>query len=252
MCSRAKEWDQDFMGGDFTGTIRETDRPSSGQPWPPSWPVAPPKGLELLPDLDFVSEEPSMTEEEMGATLRHMDSKIAEIGDEWTSFLKLETQKRATDERKAVDEVEAWEKRQTFLNKHGAKIMGIIFTASTAGLTWFGVQIRSEIKAEQRAQTVDDSIVANKKNLDDFKLEAKEDIHTLQLDSVNQTIMIEKGFERMDKTVMKAHPRQFRDEEDLPPVDPAFTEAADAATAKKKHFDKFGTLVPDDKKPTGG
>lgn len=189
-----------------------------------------------------------MSEEEMGTTLRNMDSRIAEIADEWTNFLKLETQKRATDERKAVEEVNAWEKSQTFLNKHGTKILGFLFTAVTAGLTWYGSQIRSEIDAEQKAKAVEESILANKENLNRFKEEAQDDIHALQLDSVNQTIMIQKGFERVDKTFMKAYPRQFPEEKDLPPVDPAFKKTADAAAAKKTHFDKFGTLVPEDKK----
>lgn len=236
------------MGADFPGTLQEDAQRPTRQARPHSWPD-PSVGLELLPEPHSIAKDAPMTEEEMGATIRNMDSRIGEIADEWTAFLKLETQKRETDERKAVDEVEAWEKRQTFLNKHGTKILGFIFTAATAGLTWYGSQIRGEIKAEQRAKEVDDSIVANKENLDSFKIEAKEDINALQLDSVNQTIMIEKGFERMDKTVMKAHPRQFPEEKDLPPVDPAFKEAADAATAKKKHFDKFGTLVPGDEKP---
>lgn len=189
-----------------------------------------------------------MTEEEMGTTIRSLDSKIGEIADEWTSFLKLEAKKRETDERKAVKEVDDWEKKQTFLHKHGTKILGFVFSAVTAGLAWYGSQIRAEIKAEQRAREVDAGIVANKDGLNEFKNETREDIHALQLDSVNQTIMIQKGFERMDKTVLKAHPRQFEDEGDLPPIDPIFKETADAAAAKKTHFDKFGTLGPGYKK----
>ena len=59
--------------------------------------------------------------------------------------------------------------------------------------------------------------------------------------------MIDKGFERLDKTMVRAFPREFPDEESLPKQDPEFRKAADAAAAKKVMYDKYGHLGPDKK-----
>jgi hypothetical protein len=174
-----------------------------------------------------------MTQEEMGATISRLESSVSSLTEEWTEFLKVETQKREREDSKAIQEVEDWQKKQTFLNKHGAKIATFLFAAVSSGLAWYGSQIRSEIAAEQRAEEVDKSIQSNKSTFETFKKEefqpVKEDIQELQLDSVDQTIMIDKGFDRLDKTIIKAHPRQFPDEDALPPPDPAFRKAADDA-----------------------
>jgi len=190
-----------------------------------------------------------MTQEEMGVTIQKLETSMSSLADEWTEFLKIETQKREREDSRAIEEAEAWQKKQTFLNKHGAKIAAFLFTAVSSGLAWYGSQIRSEIAAEQRAKEIDASIQSNKTTFETFKEEefqpVKEDIQELQMDSVDQTIMIDKGFDRLDKTIIKAFPRQFPDEDALPPPDPAFRKAADEAAEKKTYYEKFGTLGPD-------
>jgi len=193
-----------------------------------------------------------MTQEELAAKIQSLDSSMRSMSEEWTEFLKIEARKRENDEKKAVEEVNKWEKEQTFLHKHGMKIAGVIFSFVTAGLAWYGAQIRSEIHAEQRSKNVESNIAANKRAFENFKeeefVETQGDIQELQIDSVNQTIMIQKGFERIDKAMLKAHPRQFPDEESLPAVDPEFKEAADEARRKKMEIDKFGRIVSEEKK----
>jgi len=187
-----------------------------------------------------------MTEEEMSATVRDLKDGMSSLSNDFTNFLKLESDKHQAAKdaatSKANTEVEEWEKGQTFLKKHGTKIATFLITVLTSGLAWYGAEIKSEIHAEQRAEKVDKAIETNRADFDEFTRTSDAADRTLQMDSVNQTIMIEEGFKRFDKVVLEAHPRQFKDESDLPPIEPAFTEAATAARKKKLHYDKFGVL----------
>lgn len=194
-------------------------------------------------------EAGAMTQEEISITIQHMEEKLSSISSGWEKFLKSELDKRDQEKSKALDDADRWQKKQTFINKHGAKIAAFVFACISSGLAWYGAQIRSEIQAQDRAEEIDQSIESNKANFEKFKNQefspVKNDIEDLQLDSVNQTIMIDKGFERLDKTIMKAHPREFPNKESLPSIEPEFEEAANKAAQKKLYYEKFGKLGPD-------
>jgi len=179
-------------------------------------------------------------------TIKSLELSVQSLTDEWTEYLKSESQRRCEEAARSSREVDEWERSQSFLNRHGAKLFGGLATALSAGLAWYGAQIRADIDAENRAGEVDKSIGQNRKDLEEFEKEAREDIRELQIDSVNQTIMIQKGFDRLDKTMIKAFPRQFPDEDSLPPIDPEFKSAADAAAKKKLRFDRFGVGFDED------
>lgn len=192
-----------------------------------------------------------MTEEELRTSVLELKNSVGTLTQEWGQFLNVEAQRREesaverrnraiSESQKAAIEVEEWQKKQSFLSKHGVKIMGFLFAGISTGLAWYGSQIRSEIHAEQRAIEVDEGIASNTKGLADFQEEAKDDINELRLDSVNQTIMIEKGFDRVDKVILTAHTKM--DVKDLPEVDPEFKETADEAKRLKLEHEKFGTM----------
>lgn len=204
-----------------------------------------------------------MTEEELGASIVHMRSDISTLMDEWTQFLKIEADKRATNEQNAVaatkkeasDSATKWEKNQTFLKKHGPKLLGLAFTAVTAGLTWYGSLIRSEINAEQQAVKIDADIAANKESIeatkvsfDEFKTTTGSDIEDIRLGDIEQTIMMESGFDRLGKAMITAHPRQLPDEDALPKPDESFTTTAKAARTDKAYYDRHGKLPKKKKK----
>lgn len=203
-----------------------------------------------------------MTEEELGAQVGHLRSDISTLVDEWTQFLKLEVDKRTTNEREAVRASERassdsakWEKNQTFLKKHGPKLVGMAFTAIAAGLGWYGSLIRSEINAEQQAEKIDTDIAANKTSIEatqtsfeDFKTTTGSDIEDIRIENIDQTIMMEAGFKRQEQAMITAHPRQLPDEASLPTVDPAFTTTASAARRDKAYYDKHGKLPTKKKK----
>lgn len=189
-----------------------------------------------------------MTEEELTATVRDLQTNMRNMSDEWGQWLRLEAQRRedeaaqrrrreASESQRAAQDAERWEKSQTFLSKHGAKVAGAIFAMVTSGLAWYGSQIRSEIQAEQRAEKVDKGIEKNTKDLSEFKETTKTDIKALQRESVNQTLMIDKGFDRVDKIMVKATKLK---EEDLPEKPQEFKDAVEEAKALKVHADKFG------------
>lgn len=187
-----------------------------------------------------------MTEEELSASIGGLRSDMATLTDEWTAFLRLESTKRETADNKAVDEVDRWERQQGFLNKHGPKIASLAFAAMASGLAWYGAQIRGEIHAEQRAANIDANISSNKTNFNSFKSSAEGDIQDLQLGDIEQTIMMEAGFERLEKAITVAHPNQLGDDDSLPPLDPTYEKTASDARTKKAYYDKHGKL-PNDK-----
>lgn len=203
-----------------------------------------------------------MTEEELGASIGYLRNDMATLMDEWTQFLKIEADKLATNEQKAVDataklasDSAEWEKNQTFLKKHGPKLLGLAFTAVTAGLTWYGSLIRSEINSEQQAVKIDEDIAANKKSIvatqtsfEEFKTTTGSDIEDIRIENIDQTIMMEAGFDQLGKAMITAHPRQLPDEEALPTIDPAFTTTASAARKDKAYYARHGKL-PKKKKP---
>jgi len=203
-----------------------------------------------------------MTEEELGAQVGHLRSDISTLVDEWTQFLKLEVDKRTTNEQdavkaseKAASDSDEWEKNQTFLKKHGPKLLGLAFTAVTACLGWYGSLIRSEINAEQQSKKIDTDIAANRTSIEEtqtsfenFKTTTGSDIEDIRIDNIDQTIMMEAGFDRIGQAMITAHPRQLPDEKALPTINPAFTSTASAARADKIYYDKHGRLPTKKKK----
>lgn len=204
-----------------------------------------------------------MTEEELGASIGHMRTDISTLMDEWTQFLKIEADKRTTNEQSAVNEFnraaeesDKWEKNQTFLKKHGPKLITLLITAITGGLGWYGSLIRSEINAEQQSKKIDTDIAANKTSIeatqtsfDEFKTTTGSDIEDIRIENIDQTIMMEAGFKRQEQAMITAHPRQLPDEASLPTVDPAFTSTASAARRDKAYYDQHGKLPTKKKKP---
>jgi len=198
-------------------------------------------------DSEFVCKESGeMTQDEIRSTVDRLESGMNSLTDEWTEFLRIETRKRAEAEIKAVEEAENWQRKQTLIHKHGGKILSVLFAGISSSLAWYGAEIRSDIQAQQRSEKVEASIEENKSNFKDFKdrefSKVKEDIEELQLDSVNQTIMIYEGFDRMEKTLLKAHPGKFPNEDSLPPKSPDVKKAADEAIKRKTYYEKFGKL----------
>lgn len=190
-----------------------------------------------------------MTEDELRSTVMELRSGMEALTQEWGEFLSIEVKKREDDvverrkreqseSQRAKVEADEWQKRQTFMSKHGLKILTTLFTIASAGLAWYGSQIRGEIQAEQRAAAVDKNIEDNSRDLIEFKIETKNDISELQMDSVNQTIMIADGFERVDKIILASNPKL--DDDKLPEPSPEFKEAAKNARKKKLNHEKFG------------
>lgn len=197
-----------------------------------------------------------MTEEEISAVVRDLRSDLKNLSTEWGQFLQIEAglrekESKARREHEQVDaaratlEVEEWQRRQTFLSKHGVKIASAVFAAASAGLAWYGAQIRAEIDAEQRARVIAESVEFNSSKIDkfesltfkEFKESTREDIKALKRESVNQTLMIDEGFRRIDDIMIKA--TRLR-KEDLPEMPPEFSDAVTSARALKIQNDKFG------------
>ncbi len=189
-----------------------------------------------------------MTEEELHNSVLNLQTGMNTLTEEWGEFLQIEAGRRtddathrkrfeASESQKADTAAENWEKSQTFLNKHGAKILAGIFALITSGLAWYGSQIRGEIQAEQRAGQVDAGIQTNSADLSEFKKTTGTDIKRLQLESVNQTLMMDKGFKRMDKVMIKATRLK---EDELPEYPPEFDTAVADAMALKTYAEKFG------------
>lgn len=192
----------------------------------------------------------AMTQDELSASVNEIKNGFLTLSQELAEIKKLEISryKEEAEEKKSREEADRqrmerelaeWQSRQTFIGQHGTKILSAAFAIVSAGLAWYGSQIRSEIDAEQRAIKVESAISQNKSNLEEFKKDAKKDIEELQLDSIKQTIMIDEGFKRVDKVILMAHPRNLK-EEDLPEVEPEFKEAVDDARRKKEFIDRFG------------
>lgn len=184
-----------------------------------------------------------MPDDEITSSVKELQSSVRELTDEWTEYLRIETAKRHEDKSRSAREADEWERSHTFIGRHGAKILGGLFTVVSAALAWYGAQIRADIDSENRANKIEVGIEDNKKNIEGFKEEATEDIRELQIQSVNQTIMIQKGFDRIDDTMLKAFPRRLPDREALPPVDPEVRGWADDAARKKMRFERFGSGI---------
>lgn len=213
---------------------RDKDRPRDSDP-----------GINRTKDRSMI-----MNQEEMSLSIKNLEAKVSSISDKWEKFLSFEMEKRELEKRQASDDAERWQNKQKFLNKHGAKLATFIFALISSGLAWYGSQIKSDIEAEDKARQLDTGIEANKRSFEKFKEEefapVKKDIENLQLDSVYQTIMIEKGFGRLDKTIMKAYPKVFPTKDSLPDVDPGFEKTAKEAGQKKMYYEKFGRLPPEE------
>jgi len=189
-----------------------------------------------------------MTEDELHSTVRELKTGMNTLSSDWSNFLKIEVERRESDaashrKREESDSTRArvdadrWQKGQTFFGKHGAKLLTFLVVSCSSGLAWYGSQIRGEINSEQRAVKVDEDIGENKKGLKDLKTETATDIGALQEDSVNQTLMMDKGFRRMDKVIVLTGRVK---EEDLPDYPPEFKTAVDSAERLKLHSEKFG------------
>ena len=144
------------------------------------------------------------------------------------------------ERQKLERELSEWQSAQSIWKQHGMKIMTGLFAVVSAGLAWYGSQIRSEIDAEHKAIQVDKSISENRKDIEIFKKQTAEDIHELKRQSINQTIIIDEGFKRVDKIILKAHTKLKED--DLPEVSPEFEEAVGEARESKRYIDRFGEL----------
>lgn len=188
-----------------------------------------------------------MTDAELHSTVLELKSGLNTLTEEWGEFLAMEArrvdenalQKRRreeSDSQLAAQAADNWEKQQTFFKKHGVKLLGILFTVVTSALAWYGARIRSEIEAQQRERAVDEKIQTNTANLADFKETTETNIRVLQNESVNQTLMIDEGFKRVDKIMLKATRLK---EEDLPGVSPGFEEVVKEARKRSIHADKF-------------
>lgn len=162
-----------------------------------------------------------MTQDELSASVHEIKTGFLTLSQELAELKRLEISryKEDTEDKKSREEAERqrmerelaeWQSRQTFIGQHGTKILTAVFAIVSAGLAWYGSQIRSEIHAEQQAIKIESAINKNKENLDTFKDDAKKDIEELQLDSIKQTIMIDEGFKRVDKVILMAHPRKDR------------------------------------------
>ena len=191
-----------------------------------------------------------MTDEEVTSTVTDLKTGIDQLTNEWGEFLEVEANRReedaahrrtreASDSVRAAADAEAWQKGQGFLSKHGAKLLTSFFVVVTSGLAWYGSQIRGEIQAEARDTRVDADIKTNTDDLGQFKTTTKKEIRTLQRESVNQTLMMDKGFKRMDTVMIKATKLT---EEDVAAIEypPEFNTAVEDAKALKVHADKFG------------
>lgn len=198
----------------------------------------------------------AMTHDELSASVSGMKEEFSSFAREIAELKRLEIQRYQDEEqrrreqkaeqekqkeierRKAEQELSEWQQKQTFWSQHGSKILGGLFAICSAGLAWYGAQIRAEIDAEQQAAEIELAIDENKRGLEEFKKEAKEDIKELRRTSVNQTLVIDEGFERIDKIILKVHPRQIS-EEDLPDA-PLREKAVKEAKTTKRYIDNFG------------
>lgn len=202
-----------------------------------------------------------MTDDELRATVRDLNAGMATLGQEWKGFLDMEIQRReadatrqrkhedsesnraAMDSDKAQADADSWQKSQTFFGKHGTKILSLTFAGVASGLAWYGGEIRSEMDSQQRAIAIDKDIGENSTGLienamadAEFKAEAKATHRALKDASVDTTLMMDKGFRRMDTVMLKA---SRLNEKDLPEYPPEFNNAVEAAERLKLLNEKF-------------
>lgn len=192
-------------------------------------------------------EEDSISLNDLKSNFLSISQDIAELKRLEISRLNSESKEKesrdASERARMERELAEYQSRHGFISQHGAKILSVAFAVISAGLAWYGSKIRSEIDAEQQAMRIETAINDNKNNLERFKNEAVGDIHELKMESVKQTLMIDQGFRRVDKLILKAHSKQLS-EEDLPEVDPELQDAVKDARRKKEFIDKFGKLDP--------
>jgi hypothetical protein len=197
-----------------------------------------------------------MTQDELSASVLGMKEEFSSFAKQLAELKRLELQRYQDEEerrkkqeseherqveierRKAEQELSEWQEKQSFWSQHGSKILGVLFATCSAGLAWYGAQIRAEIDAEQQAAEIERAIDENKRGLAEFKQEAKDDIKELRRTSVNQTLVIDEGFDRIDKIILKVHPKQIKEEE-LPDA-PLREEAVKEAKTTKQYIDNFG------------
>ena len=181
----------------------------------------------------------SVSNNDIAMTMDDLEGQVRTLSGRFDAFLKRDEEKhererkelevlRNSHKQQAALDAERWQKSQTFVAKHGGKIVSFIAAVALAFLTWYGTQIRHEINIEQRNNDVDALIHTN-----------AADIRQLKIESINQTLMIDEGFRRVDKILVKS---QGISEEDLPEYSQEFKDLSKDARAKKEMFERFGDL----------
>lgn len=177
--------------------------------------------------------------EDGAMTMDDLESEVRTLSGQFKAFLERDEKRREEERRfirklrdsqehQAAIDADSWQKSQTFISKHGGKVASFLVTAAVAFVTWYGSQLRSEINLEQRANQVDTTIQQN-----------SADIRQLKIESINQTIMIDEGFRRFDKILLKS---QGLTEEDVGEFPKSFEDLAKNARKQKDMFEKFGDL----------
>lgn len=160
-----------------------------------------------------------MTEAELKHTLQSLTAQVEKL-------VEVEEQRKEIQQNSDQMILEQIKGSKTFIAKHGAKIAGVLFAGVTAGLAWYAADIRSGIQAEHRSLEVDQAIKTNSANISDLKESTTRDIRALQKDSVKQTLMMNEGFLRQEKILLKA---TKLNEKDLPKIPDEFEDAVKSA-----------------------
>lgn len=178
-----------------------------------------------------------MTEQELSATVQGLEVTMKSMGSDFKQLLQGMAEDRegrhASVSRAAKIDAEHLRKGKTFLGRHGPKLLFAAFTAISSSGAWYGSKIRSEMAAEQRTVAVDLGIKTNATDIEFLD----EDVGKLQNESVNLTLMIDKGFRRQDDILVNSGRMA---QKDLPDYAPEFKEAVDSAKALKIYNSKYG------------
>ncbi len=182
-----------------------------------------------------------MTQEELEEATMQLQSDVAMLATTFESFLEDQTEYRKRreakekieDDRRAREaEISAtqYQKAQSFLSKHGGKILALIASAVTAFLAWYGSEILNAYKQEEKQKQVDQQIEKNSNEIVQFKLETTEEFTEVKDAIVETQILQIESYKHLEDTFKAG----VRVREDRLPEKPAILKKAEEQAERDK------------------